>query len=263
MAHSDRKVRLGREPGQLGLPRPDPIPVGATCIGGDQQPSGRRVSRPADLLPPAPQRGHRERSGVVIGPDRHPTRACAQVVDPVGDRLAQLLVGEVVHQHALGLARRLPLPPTIGIPADQLLLLGIDAYDRLGSGQMRSGLLVHIAKLRVPVRVLGALQGLVGALQRVALLLQQPPDGVIADRMTLRRKRLGQLPSGLAGPAQRAVGVAAGVGVDQRVQGRKQARLGRGPGASAHHPDGARGRQGRAARPTPAPPRRPSGATGR
>jgi hypothetical protein len=69
----------------------------------------------------------------------------------------------------------------------------------------------------------------VGALQRIALLLQQPPDGVITDPMALGGERLGQLPGGLAGPAQRTVGVAAGVGVDQGIQRRQQARVAGGP----------------------------------
>jgi len=95
-----------------------------------------------------------------------------QVIDPVGDRLANLGVGEVVHPDPLGLASRLPLSTPVGAPTDQLLLLGIHTDYRLAGGQVGLGLLVHIAKLRVPVRMLGALQRLLGALQRVALVLQ-------------------------------------------------------------------------------------------
>ena len=91
---------------------------------------------------------------------------------------------------------------------------------------MRPSLLVEVAELGVAVGVLGALQGLGRALQPVALLAQQPADGVVADWMALGGERLGQLPGGLAGPAQRAVGVAAGVGVDQPVQRLQQARVG-------------------------------------
>jgi hypothetical protein len=40
---------------------------------------------------------------------------------------------------------------------------------------MRLGLLVDVPKLRVTVGVLGALLGLEGPLQRVALLFEQPP----------------------------------------------------------------------------------------
>jgi hypothetical protein len=74
--------------------------------------------------------------------------------------------------------------------------------------------------------VLGALQGLERALQPVALLAQQPAHGVVADRMPLGGERLGQLPGGLARPAQRAVGIAAGVGVDQPIQRLQQAGIG-------------------------------------
>jgi hypothetical protein len=94
---------------------------------------------------------------------------------------------------------------------------------------MRASLLVEVAELGVTVGMLGALQGLDRALQPVALLLEQPPDGVVADRMALRGERLGQLPGGLAGPAQRAVGVAAGVWLHQPIQRRQQTRIGVAP----------------------------------
>jgi hypothetical protein len=42
-----------------------------------------------------------------------------------------------------------------------------------------TGLLVEVPKLRVPIRVLGALEGLAGALQPIPLLLEQPADGVV------------------------------------------------------------------------------------
>jgi hypothetical protein len=152
VAHRHRKARLGREPRQLGLPQPDPIPVGPTRVRADQRPLSLGVHCLALLLPPAAQGRHRERGGVMIGPHADPAGVGPQVVDPVGDRLAQLLVGEVVHQHPLGLARRPPLGATIGKAADQLLLLGVHADDQQASGQVLLGLLVDVAKLRVSVR---------------------------------------------------------------------------------------------------------------
>jgi hypothetical protein len=86
-------------------------------------------------------------------------------------------------------------------------------------------LLVEVAELGVPVGMLGALQGLGRMLQPVALLLEQPPHGVVADPMPGRGQCLGQLPGGLAGPPQRAVGVAAGVRLHQPVQPLQQARV--------------------------------------
>jgi hypothetical protein len=93
VAHGHCKASLGGEAGQLGLPGADPIAVGPARIGTDQQPGCGGVQRPTGLLPPAPQRRHRKRRGVVVGAHAHPASVGAQVIDPVGDRLAQLLVG--------------------------------------------------------------------------------------------------------------------------------------------------------------------------
>jgi hypothetical protein len=86
-------------------------------------------------------------------------------------------------------------------------------------------LLVEVAELGVTVGMLGALQGLDGALQPVALLGEQPADGVVADRMALRGERRSQFPGGLARPGQQALRVAAGVGLHQPVQHLQQARV--------------------------------------
>jgi hypothetical protein len=126
----------------------------------------------------------------------------------------------------VGLAGGLPLPTAVSEAPDQLLFLGVHAHHRLPLGQVNLRLLVEVAELGVPNLVLGTLQGLDRALQPVALLAQQPAHGVVADRMPLGGKRLGQLASGLTGPAQRALRVAAGVGVDQPVQRLQQARVG-------------------------------------
>jgi hypothetical protein len=90
-------------------------------------------------------------------------------------------------------------------------------------------LLVEVAELGVSVGMVDALQGLDRALQPVALLAQQPADGVVADRMPGRGQRLGQLPGGLAGPPQWAVGVAAGAWLHQPIQRPKQTRIGVAP----------------------------------
>src|SRR5512132_4430855 len=82
VADSDLQPRLGRQPGQLGLPRPDPVAVGTTSISRDQQPLRPRVGGPADLLPPAPQRLDRERRGIVVDPDTDPAGIAPKVIDP-------------------------------------------------------------------------------------------------------------------------------------------------------------------------------------
>jgi hypothetical protein len=59
---------------------------------------------------PAAQRLHRERGGVMIGPDIHPAGVRRHIVDPVGDRLAQVQVGEVVRAAPAALRRSDPGP---------------------------------------------------------------------------------------------------------------------------------------------------------
>jgi hypothetical protein len=59
-------------------------------------------------------------------------------------------------------------------------------------------------------------------LQRVALLLEQPSDAVVADRMPLGGQRTSQLRGRLARPPQRRLGIPTSVGIDQGVQRPKQ-----------------------------------------
>jgi hypothetical protein len=113
VTHGDLQPGLGGKPGQLGLPCPDPVAVGPADIRTHQQPIRLRIAATADLLPPTPQGGDRERRGVMVGPNTDPAAVVAKVVDPVGDRLAHLRVGEVMDVDLLGFARGLPLgaPP--------------------------------------------------------------------------------------------------------------------------------------------------------
>jgi hypothetical protein len=65
------------------------------------------------------------------------------------------------------------------------LLLGIDADHWLPSHLVRLDLLVDIAELGIPVRMLLALQRLGVGLQAEALLAQQPAHRRRGDRITL------------------------------------------------------------------------------
>ena len=98
---------------QLDLPQPHPIAVAAAAVGADQQPLRPGIGVRPDRLPPAAQARDREARRVVVLPHGDPAGVAAHIVDAVGDRLAQLLVGEVVDVDLLGLALRLPLPPAV------------------------------------------------------------------------------------------------------------------------------------------------------
>src|SRR5439155_6411648 len=90
------------------------------------------------------------------------------VIDAVGDRLAELLVLEVVHTDQLGLALGPPLPPGVLEIPDQLLLFGVDRDHRLTRGNRRLRRRADVLKLRVAVAVRGALTGLEVGLQAIA-----------------------------------------------------------------------------------------------
>ena len=77
------------------------------------------------MLPPRPQRGDGERGGVVIAAHADPPGVGRDVIHPIGDGLADRGVGEVVHVDGDGLAFGLPLPASVLVAADQLLLFGV------------------------------------------------------------------------------------------------------------------------------------------
>ena len=64
-------------------------------------------------------------------PDTDPAAVVGDIVDAVGDRLAQFLVLEVMDVDPPWMSLRAPLRARVLIIADQLLLLGIDGNYRL------------------------------------------------------------------------------------------------------------------------------------
>src|SRR6516225_12337783 len=105
-------------------------------------------------MPPAADRLDRERGGAAVLADRDPPGVRADVVYPVRDGLAQLLVDEVVGVHPLGIALGPPGAALVRIGADQLLLLGVHADHRLARSQVCGDLPADVTELAVPVRVL-------------------------------------------------------------------------------------------------------------
>ena len=103
----------------------------------------------------------------MIDPDRHPALVVGDVIDPVGDRLAELWVFEVVGADLDRLAGRAPLTPAVLEVADQLLLLGVDRYHRLAGGHRARDRGVYVLELRVAVGMLAPLADLRGGLQAV------------------------------------------------------------------------------------------------
>src|SRR5919199_3886486 len=98
---------------QGDLPHPAPAAIAATAIRGDQQFGGLRIDRDPHVVPPPSQALHRKLCSVMVAADADPPRVGAQIIDPIGNRLAQILVNKIVHAYLLGLPRRAPFPPAI------------------------------------------------------------------------------------------------------------------------------------------------------
>jgi len=107
----------------------------------------------------------------VVDADVDPAGIGGEVVDAVRDGLRTLRTGEeAVVLHPDRLAFRAPLPAGVGQLPEQFLFLGVHADDRLTVGLMLLDLLVDVAELGIPIRVLCALQGLGSGLQAEAVL---------------------------------------------------------------------------------------------
>src|SRR4051794_9847448 len=153
------------------------------------------------MLPPALDRSDGELGGVMVDADRDPALVTADVVDAIRDRLAQLLVDEVVRAHQLGLAAGPPLAPAVLEIADQLLLFGVDADHRLAGIERDARHGGDMRELRVAVGVRAALAALAVGLQAVAACLQTPLDRARRDLVTGLAQLLGQLGHAAAPPA--------------------------------------------------------------
>jgi hypothetical protein len=160
-----------------------------------------------EVLPPADDRVDGELGGIAGDPDRHPPLIGHQVIDAVGDRVPELLVLEVVAANLDRLALGLELPANRLEITDQLTLLGIDADHRLTRGNRLCDRPRDVLKLRVTIRVLGALPGLLVRLQAVTLGLQQPQHRAIDHVVTHLPQRLRQLRPALRRPPQRRLRV--------------------------------------------------------
>ena len=175
----------------------------------------------------------------MVGAGAHPAGVRGHVVDAVGDRLAEFLAGEVVHVHLLRLPGRLVFPPAVLEVPDVLFLLRIHRDHRLARGDEPGDLLAEVTELGVAVLMLAALGDLGVALQAEPQAGQHPGHRPVRDRMTGRRQRPGQVPGRLRRPHQRRHRVSAGLRVDQRLQLRRQVRVGAGqfPAPPAGRPD--------------------------
>ena len=219
------RLGLVGEPLQLDLPQSRAVAVGAAAVGGDRQPGSVRVALGSEVLPPGADRVDRELGGVVVDADVDIPLVELEVVDAVGDRLAELLVLEVVDAHELWLALQMPLAPAVLEVADQLLLLAIDRNHGPAGNDRRLRGLVDVLKLGVAVGMGGPLLGLDVGLQRVA---QQPHQHRHRREVRLVARlaqRTSDLTHTLGSPPQKRLRITPAVLVNQPLDGIQNLRV--------------------------------------
>ena len=118
--------------------------------------SASRYRLAPHLAPPAADRLGREPRRVVVNAHADPALVASYFVDAVGDRLAQLLVHEVVDADLFGLAAGALLPSAVLEISDQLLLLGVNRDHRLAAPLERLDRGVDVLELGIPVWVAAA-----------------------------------------------------------------------------------------------------------
>src|SRR6516165_512908 len=174
---------------QLKLPQPHPHAIGAAAIGRDRQFAHIGIALASHRRTPVTDRLDRKLGSVAGDADADPTFIGAHIVNTVGHRLAQLLIGKIVHIDALWRAFWTPVGAGVLEVAEQLFLLGIDRDHRL-PGSLRSQYLrVDVLELRIAVGVMGTLIGLAVGLPAKAQLRQQPLDAAGADGVTEAAQR--------------------------------------------------------------------------
>jgi len=148
------------------------------------------------------------------------------VIDPVGDGLADGVAREVVDIDEFRSAVGLPLTPCILEVADQLLLLGVDGDERDAARKAVRRLGVDVLELGVAVGVLAPFDRLTRRLQAVAELSEQARNCLVADADPVLREHLGrQFVRALARPSQRGLRVSTGSRIDEDSERGDQLRM--------------------------------------
>ena len=154
----------------------------------------------------------------MVGPDRYPAGVVQNVVDAIRDRLAEVLVWEVVDIDPFGLPGGLVLPATVLEVSDQFLLLGVNGDHRLAISRMLGDLPRQVAELGIAVLMLTTLSHLRIRLQTETQVTQHLGDRTVRHPMTRLGQRRSQVPRRLRRPHQQRHRIPPGLRIHQRLQ---------------------------------------------
>jgi hypothetical protein len=224
VAHGNRQSGLVRKLLKRELPQSRSASVAPAAIGGHQQLGCVWIRSPAHPSPPLAQGFHGELGGVMVHADADPSLVPEDVEDPIGERLPEFLIREVLAANQLGVAPSAPLLASVLEVAHQLLLLRIHRDDRQPAPLEPADHRVDVQKLGVAIRMREAFPGLPIRLKAVVHTAKQPTDNGIGDLISTSLQLLGELPCALARPTQGRLRMASGMRRDQCLKLRENLR---------------------------------------
>src|SRR5208337_321616 len=199
--------------------------IGAAAVGRDHQAPHPGIELPTHLIEPASDGVDGELPGVVVDSEADIAEVGADVVDPVRDDLAQLLVLEIVSVDLDRFALR-PIVATAVLEfAQQFLLLRVDRYHGFAGRLKRLDLRVDIFELGVAIRMFAGFLGLAVGMATIFQFLQQLGNGRGTHFVTHGAKRRRQLVVALGDPSQRPHRVAHRRRLEQSLQVLQQRRV--------------------------------------
>src|SRR5262245_28145953 len=154
----------------------------------------------------------------MINTHTYPAFVGGDVINPVRNPLAQMLVNKILAAHLDRLPLGMPFVPCIFEIPNQCLFLGVHRYHRLPALLKRPDLLVDMLELRLAIGMCAAFLGLPIGLQAVVQLVEQPSNGVVTHVVPLVHQRIGKVTGALAGPQQRRLRVPTDGSLQQRLQ---------------------------------------------
>jgi hypothetical protein len=151
----------------------------------------------------------------VIDPHTNPAISPRQIIDPLGDPHAQLLVAEVVSPNPLGRALGPPRAAGVAEIPDQFPLLGVDGDHGLVTLLEPPDTSVDVLELRVAIGVVVPLLGLAIGWEAIADVLEGAADRIMTDLVAEGDEGLGPVTGALGGPEPWGLGISEGGGLEE------------------------------------------------